>query len=312
MLSRRSVRVKVMQLLYMLNRDESLELAELQKVYKKGIWKAFELYIYHLYLTLRVAQYAEKDAANRAVKYLPSEEDKAFEPRLSTNSCTNSLANHVQFLNLVSKYKINEGIDDDHIRSLYNAFSDVAEYNAYTVLREPTDADHAKIFIELYRFLSTNDLFLDMTEDRYNNWADDESLVMGAMKKTLKSLPVSGPFYQEHEPSDETVREFGAELLLLTAQQDAALLAEIQPALKNWDADRVAILDMIMLKMALCELLYFPTIPTKVTLNEFVEISKTYSTDKSKEFINGTLDRLMKKLLEEGRIVKEGRGLIDQ
>jgi N utilization substance protein B len=151
-----------------------------------------------------------------------------------------------------------------------------------------------------------------MTEDRYNNWADDESLVMGAMKKTLKSMPVSGPFYQEHEPSDETVREFGAELLMRTAQEDAALLAEIQPTLKNWDADRVAILDMIMLKMALCELLHFPTIPTKVTLNEFVEISKIYSTDKSKEFINGILDRLMKKLLEEGRIVKEGRGLIDQ
>jgi N utilization substance protein B len=73
MLSRRSVRVKVMQLLYMLNRDESLELAELQKSYKGGIWKAFELYIYHLYLTLRVAQYAEKDAANRAVKFLPTE-----------------------------------------------------------------------------------------------------------------------------------------------------------------------------------------------------------------------------------------------
>jgi len=301
-----------MQLLYMLNRDESLELAELQKTYKIGIWKAFELYIYHLYLTLRVAQYAEKDAANRAVKLLPSDEDKIFEPILSTNNCTRSLANHVEFLNLVTKYKVNEGIDEDHIRSLYNGFTDMPEYKAYLALETPADADHAKIFIELYRYLSSNDLFLDMTEDRYNNWADDESLVMGAMKKTLKSMPLSGLFYQEHEPSDETVREFGAELLLRTAQEDAALLAEIQPTLKNWDADRVAILDMIMLKMALCELLHFPTIPTKVTLNEFVEISKIYSTDKSKEFINGILDRLMKKLLSEERIVKEGRGLIDQ
>ena len=81
--------------------------------------------------------------------------------------------------------------------------------------------------------------------------------------------------------------------------------------LKNWDSERVAILDMIMLKMALCELLHFPTIPTKVTLNEFVEISKIYSTDKSKDFINGILDRLMKKLQKEEKIVKEGRGLIE-
>jgi N utilization substance protein B len=296
----------------MLNRDESLELAELQKAYKDGIWKAFELYIYHLYLTLRVAQYAEKDAANRATKHLPTDEDKVFEPRLSTNACTQSLAKHAEFLKLVKKYKASEALDDDHVRSLYNAFADAPEYKAYLALPAPEDADHAKALLELYRFLSANDLFLDMTEDRYNNWADDESLVMGSMKKTLKSMPLSGAFYQEHEPSDETVREFGAELLTRTAQEDAALLAEIQPTLKNWDADRVAVLDMIMLKMALCELLHFPTIPTKVTLNEFVEISKIYSTDKSKEFINGILDHLMKKLLEEGRIVKEGRGLIDQ
>jgi len=311
MLSRRSVRVKVMQLLYMLNRDESLELAELQKAYKGGIWKAFELYIYHLYLTLRVAQYAEKDAANRAVKLVPSDEDKVFEPRLSTNSCTHSLANHVEFLNLVTKYKVNESIDEDHIRSLYNGFSDQPEYKAYLALEAPADADHAKIFIELYRYLSSNDLFLDMTEDRYNNWADDESLVMGAMKKTLKATPVEGAFYKEYEPSDETVREFGEQLLRKTCQEDQTLFDLISPNLKNWDADRVATLDMIMLKMALCELLYFPTIPTKVTLNEFVEISKVYSTENSKEFINGILDRLMKRLLKEERIVKEGRGLVE-
>jgi len=83
-------------------------------------------------------------------------------------------------------------------------------------------------------------------------------------------------------------------------------LAIIEPALKNWDADRVAIIDMILLKMALSELLSFPSIPTKVTLNEFVDISKLYSTDKSKDFINGILDRLMKQLEKDGKIKKEG------
>ncbi len=150
-----------------------------------------------------------------------------------------------------------------------------------------------------------------MTEDRYNNWQDDESLVVGAMKKTLKAMPLQGDFYKEFEPSDETVREFGEQLLRKTCQEDQALLLIIDPMLKNWDSERVAILDMIMLKMALCELLHFPTIPTKVTLNEFVEISKIYSTDKSKDFINGILDRLMKKLQKEEKIVKEGRGLME-
>lgn len=311
MLSRRSVRIKVMQLLYMLNRDEQIAFTDLVRDYNEGIWKTYELYIFQLHLLLKVAQYAEKDAANRSAKLLPGDDDRAFTPRLYENECTQSLANHVVFLNIVAKYKVNEGIDDDHIRTLYQAFADTDESRNYLALPEPAPEDHKKILVELYRFLVNHDLFTEMSEDRYNNWQDDESLVTGAMKKTLKVMPVQGEFYKEHEPADETVREFGEQLLRKTCQEDLALFNEIEPTLKNWDADRVAILDMIMLKMALCELLHFPTIPTKVTLNEYVEISKTYSTDKSKDFINGILDRLMKKLLKEERIVKEGRGLIE-
>ena len=311
MLSRRSVRIKVMQLLYMLNRDEQIAFTDLVKDYNDGIWKTYELYIFQLHLLLKVAQYAEKDAANRSAKLLPGDDDRSFTPRLYTNECTQSLANHVAFLNIAAKYKVNEGLDEDHIRTLYQAFADTDEYRNYLHLAEPGLDDHKKILVELYRFLVNHDLFVEMSEDRYNNWQDDESLVTGAMKKTLKVMPVQGEFYKEHEPADETVREFGEQLLRKTCQEDLALFNEIEPTLKNWDADRVAILDMIMLKMALCELLHFPTIPTKVTLNEYVEISKSYSTDKSKDFINGILDRLMKKLIKEERIVKEGRGLIE-
>lgn len=311
MLSRRSVRIKVMQLLYMLNRDEQLSFPDLLKGYNDGIWKTYEIYVFHLYLLLKVAQYAEKDAAIRAAKLLPSDEDKTFTPRLYTNSCTQSLANHVGFLNVVAQYKLNENLDEDHIRRMYQQFIETEEYKKYMALDTPTDADHAKILLELYKFLTTNDFFIEMTEDRFNNWQDDESLVVGAMKKTLKVMPLEGEFYKEFEPSDETVREFGEQLLRKTCQEDQSLFELIAPNLKNWDADRVAILDMIMLKMALCELLHFPTIPTKVTLNEFVEISKTYSTENSKDFINGILDRLMKKLMKEEKIVKEGRGLVE-
>lgn len=311
MLSRRSVRIKVMQLLYMLNRDEQIAFPELVKQYNDGIWKTYELYILHLYLLLKVTQYAEKDAANRAAKLLPSEEDKTFEPILYKNPCVQSLANHVGFLKLVEKYKCGENLDDDLIRTLYQAFFETAEHKQYLAAKPSTNEEHIKMMLELYRFLVNHDVFVEITEDRYNNWQDDESLVVGAMKKTLKAMPLEGAFYEEHAPSDETVREFGELLLKKTCQEDVALFNHIEPTLKNWDAERVAILDMIMLKMALCELLHFPTIPTKVTLNEFVEISKVYSTDKSKDFINGILDRLMKKLVKEEKIVKEGRGLIE-
>jgi N utilization substance protein B len=311
MLSRRSVRVKVMQLLYMLNRDEELKFPEMVKAYNAGIWKTYELYILHLYLLLKVTQQAEIDAATKSAKYLPSDNDKSFLPVIYTNSLTKSLANHVGFLKLVEKYHVAEDLDVDLLRKMYQGFAETPEYKEYIAAESHTDTEHSKILLELYKFLSSNDYFIDICEDRFNNMNDDESLVAGAMKKTLKSLPVSGNFYEEHAPSDETVREFGEELLRKTCQEDAALFAEINPMLHNWDAERVAILDMIMLKMALCELLHFPTIPTKVTLNEYVEISKNYSTDKSKDFINGILDRLMKQLQADGRIVKEGRGLIE-
>lgn len=311
MLSRRSVRIKVMQLLYMLNRDEQLAFPDLLKEYNDGIWKTYEIYIFHLYLLLKVTQYAEKDAEIRAAKLLPSDEDKEFSPLIYTNPCTQSLAKHIEFLNIVAEYHANEGLDEDLIRRMYHDFCETDPFKKYIALQEPTDQDHSKILLELYRFLAGHDLFIEMTEDRHNNWQDDESLVVGAIKKTLKAMPLEGAFYEDFQPSDETVQEFGEQLLRKTCQEDEALFEAISPNLKNWDADRVAILDMIMLKMALCELLHFPTIPTKVTLNEYVEISKTYSTENSKDFINGILDRLMKKLIKEEKIVKEGRGLIE-
>jgi transcription antitermination protein NusB len=311
MLSRRSVRIKVMQLLYMLNRDESLDLPTLVKEYNDGIWRTYELYLFHLYYFTKIAQYAEQDAAQRAAKLLPGDEDRAFSPRLFTNPALQSIANNVDFLNIAQKYECDQNLDIDHIRNLYNGFNDTEECKAYLLLAEPKPEDDNKILLELYKYLTNSDLFIDNTDDRYNNWYDDESLVVGAIKKTLKACPVSGTFFKDYEPNDETVREFGEQLLKKVCQEDAALFQHIEPVLKNWDAERVAVLDMVMIKMALSELMHFPTIPTKVTLNEFVEMSKSYSTDKSKDFINGVLDRLMKKLQKDGLITKEGRGLME-
>jgi N utilization substance protein B len=167
------------------------------------------------------------------------------------------------------------------------------------------------VLLDMYRFLLNQENFESLVEDAFPLWTDDRSLIVGSMKKTIKGLPVDENFTDEYRPAFETVTEFGESLLAKTLETDTELLGMIEPVLKNWDADRVAIIDMILIKMALSELITFPTIPTKVTLNEYLDISKLYSTDKSKEFVNGILDRLMKKLQEEGLIQKEGRGLED-
>ena len=165
--------------------------------------------------------------------------------------------------------------------------------------------------LELFRFLRKDEYFNEVVEDHYANWFDDQSLVIGAMKKVIKALPVTGPFIADHYPDDETAQEYGKALLEKVLDNEDFIRNLVEPTLKNWDPDRVAVIDMILLLMAVAEFLFFPTIPTKVTLNEYVEISKLYSTPKSKDFINGILDRLMKTLKSEGKIQKEGRGLVD-
>lgn len=301
-----------MQVLYAMSRDGELTNSQAIKLYRQSINKSYEMYLFNLLLFLKVAEYAKEDHKRRQSKLRPSEEDKNFKPLLFENPLVQSLADNQGLQQQFRKYHLDELVDEDHIRLLYNDF---AKTEAYSALLNPPDNSfefYRKTLLQLYKACVTSEHFTDLMEDNYMSWTDDKSLVVGAMKKTIKALPVEGDFYNEHMPDPEAVTDFGEHLLKEVIERNEEFLNIIEPTLKNWDADRLAVIDMILLKMALCELLDFPTIPTKVTLNEFVEISKMYSTPKSKDFINGILDKLMKKLNSEGKIVKEGRGLIDE
>jgi N utilization substance protein B len=300
-----------MQVLYAMSRDKEMTFQQAMLLYNTTIRNSFELYLLNLLQLLRVAEYARIDYNTKSAKLRPSDEDKAFKPRLADNPLIKSLQEHRGFNTLLTTYKTDARITEDNTRLLYHEFAKTDPYKTYLADTNDSSDIHLQALLDLYKCLSTSEFFNELMEDNYISWADDKSLVIGAIKKTLKALPAAGSFYQEFEPTDETVREFGESLLRDVHDKNQDLLDNIEPTLKNWDADRVAVMDMILLKMALSELMSFPTIPTKVTLNEFVEISKLYSTDKSKDFINGILDRLMKKLHKEGKIIKEGRGLIE-
>jgi N utilization substance protein B len=261
------------------------------------------------YLT-SVAKYALKDAEKRTKKHLPSEEDKIFTPKLFNNDFVQTIVLNADFNELVKEYELDKMIDDDSVRSLYNNFAKKEEYKKY-LSENNTPEDDRKILLDLFKSLIAKETYNETMEDKYPLWGDDKSLIIGTIKKTIKALPDAVDFCNTYKPQHETTIEFGEALLKNVQNEDASLLEIIEPTLQNWDADRVAIIDMISLKMALSELMIFPTIPTKVTINEFVEISKMYSTDKSKDFVNGVLDRLMKKLDKEGKIKKSGRGLLD-
>lgn len=311
MLSRRNIRIKVMQMLYGSNRDPELSYQQVLDRFRNNVEQSFHLYLFNLYYLTKVAAYALKDAEKRSSKHLPTEEDKAFTGKLYLNDSMQSIVNDAAFQQAIEKLKFEEKIDDDLLRRLYKDFAKGEAYKEF--LANPADMtpDHIAILLALFKHCVSDETFNETMEDMYSSWIDDKSLIVGSIKKTIKALPAPENFTQLYFPDSETVQGFGETLMNKVLNEDEELLKVIEPTLKNWDANRVAAIDMILLKMALSELLIFPTIPTKVTLNEFVEISKRYSTEKSKEFINGILDRLVKQLNKDGKIKKEGRGLVD-
>ena len=308
MLSRRNIRIKVMQMLYTMSRDKELSYKEALTRYEEGIEESYILFLFNLNYLASITKYSLKDASRRLAKHLPTEEDKSFSPKIYNNQIIQTIVTDERFVDQVEKLKFEEDVDEDNVRKVYVEYSKTDEYKAY-LEKECNEKDHCQILLSLFKFCINHELYNEAIEDRFPTWIDDKSLVVGTLKKTLKGLPAQNDFVEIYRPSDETTKEFGEVLFKHVIEKDNDLLEIIKPALNNWDADRVAIIDMILLKMALSELMIFPSIPTKVTLNEFVEISKMYSTDKSKDFINGILDRLMKMLKKDGRIKKEGRGL---
>jgi len=307
MLSRRNVRVKVLQVLYSSNQDNLITVDESKKAYNESIHDTYCLYLLNLYQLLQIAGYSREDAKLRTEKHLPNEEDKVFTTKLFDNEIMQMVFSSEGFHELTRKNKLHTLLDNDITKKLYTEFSKTEIYRNYILNSEPSRKDHRETLLALYKSLTKNELFNEILEDHFANWQENKSLVVGAIKKTLKQEENNPEFYNSHLPEKETVEEYGAELLHKYFQTEKELEVLIEPNLKNWEIDRVAVIDKILLKMALCEFLYFETIPTKVTLNEYVEISKSYSTPKSKEFINGILDKMKTLLTEEGKIHKVER-----
>lgn len=304
MLSRRNVRIKVMQVLYAIQREEDRSLAAHRRMYSKLVDRSFQLYLQNLLILQRTAAYAKQDQARRLSKHLPSEKDKSFTAKLALNPAMQSLLDNPELTLAYDRKQIGKTIDADLIGKLYRGFAKKKEYEDYVYNQDSTLEDDRKILLVLYKWLQGEERFLTMVEDHFPLWDEDKSLIIGAIKKTIKALPAPTDFFEAYQQPSTTVTEFGQGLLKFVTEADAQLLEKVKPVLQNWDVERVAIIDMILIKMALAEFLHFQDIPPTVSLNEYVEISKLYSTDKSREFINGVLDKLLKQLQEEGLVPK--------
>src|SRR5690625_5081880 len=175
---------------------------------------------------------------------------------------------------------------------------------------EHTDEDYIQIFYDLWKFLCTEYLYIELIYDAYPNWIDDDSLVKGFVKRIIRGILYDEQLLKSFKPDKETTEDFGRALLEDVMENFQNFEEKMIPNLQNWSIDRIASVDKILIKMAISEFTNFPSIPTKVTINEYVDIAKMYSTDKSKDFLNGILDSLLKDLIEAEKVHKEGRGLL--
>jgi len=301
-----------MQLLYSLDRDPGVSHEEILNRYDKAVDLAYESLLFNLYLIMEITHHAVVDRDTRQGKLRPDQDDLNWNAKLFENNLIQNLFQNKILRKYFDDRSFGTRLDHDLLLKMYNTFTKSPEYRKY-IFGDIDDAGHREFLLSIYRDLRKNDIYEEIVDDQYPFWQEDKSLVIGAFKKIIKQLPETNDrFFDQYRPDDDTVIEFGRKLIGVTMEQTEDLEKLIEPTLQNWDMERLAVLDVIIIKMALVEFLFFPTIPTKVTLDEYVDISKEYSTPKSKDFVNGILDKLMKTLSEESRIKKEGRGLLEE
>jgi len=302
MISRRNIRVKVMQCLYAAEAESgALPVEKVLVLLRKYLDQTADLFTFTVYLLTEVARYAETDSKNRAAKHLPSYEDLHVNTKIAGNTLLWTILEAKGFKSTVEERGLNLLLEQDTVRKIYQKLVDTPIYQEY-ILMESRDKKTEK---ELLSFIFTDLLMADedvteMLEEHFVQWDDDADMIY-QMVLNMLSKPSSCSFAEIAGP--EKTRY--ARTLLETAMEKKEMTMDlIKPRLKNWDPERIAVLDMIMIRMGVCELLFFETIPVKVTINEYIDLAKSYSTNQSGHFVNGILDSIHKDLLASGRLDK--------
>jgi len=268
---------------------------------EKQMDKSRELFVYLIYFIAEVARYAETSAQKRASKNLPSTADLNVNIKIAGNDFIWNLLENKGYQQSLEKDHPEKLLDKELVSKVYKALSENDTYQIY-ITEESRDKGKEREIIKLIfsELMLPNENFISHIEEHFNNW-DDDAEMMEQLVLTYIQKPKSVQFNEIMSPDKW---EF-AKTLLKTAIDKKEYCAElIKPKLKNWDAERIAQLDMVLMRMGLCELLYFDTIPTKVTINEYIDLAKEYSTAQSGQFVNGILDNIHKELVAEGKIQK--------
>jgi N utilization substance protein B len=292
-----------MQVIYMAETSHTEQTpAELEAYLQKSLEKTRELFVYLLYFITEVGQYAEVDSLHRRAKNLPSREDLEVNTKITANLTLRGILDNPSFRNSVKKLGTNNLIDPEMVKKMYNALRETPAYEPYIgeALHDKS-RDREIVRILFSQVLLPNEIFCQHLEELFNNWDDDAEMMEQLVLNYIQKPGV----YNTDELLSPEKWLFAKDLLRTVGEKKEYCSTLIHPKLKNWDADRIAVIDMILMRMGLCELMFFETIPTKVTLNEYIDLAKTYSTLQSGQFVNGILDNIHKELVLEGKIHKK-------
>lgn len=313
MLTRRHIRVKVLQSVYAYNRQVNPNIDTQEKFLKYSIEQMQDLYLLMLQLLVAMQGQADRFLTTSQKKHLATEIEKNPSQTFVKNKMLNLIATNSLFVETIEKKKLNYwDLDSEYVSILFNTLKEKEWYQAYLALKETDYKEDQKFVIRIFKeIIAPNEKVYEYIEDKRLTWIDDFPLVNTAIVKMLGKLSEKNAS-ELLVPSlykNEEDREYAIQLFRKVILNEDKLNAEITGKTPNWDQDRIADVDLIILKMGIAEFLYFPSIPARATINEYLEISKEYSTPKSSIFVNGILDKIVKEFTENGKLNKIGRGL---
>ncbi|MDD4374904.1 MAG: transcription antitermination factor NusB [Bacteroidales bacterium] len=319
MLSRRHLRVKVLQSVYAYYQAGYNDLQKGEKQLLLSINKLFELFIWQCSFLIEASRFAENRIEENKKKHFPTEDDLHPNLRFVEHKILNTLSDNIQYRKFENLYKINWSEEQEIVRKFWQFLRETPEYERFMQEKEHGFDNEKRFLIQIIeKYFAQLDLLQSFYEEKSIYFVDDYHLVSYLLIKFFKSLepdfntltPLPTIFKTANEDDNEDL-EFVKQLFRKTILHSDEYGSLIAGTTANWEQDRIAVMDMLILKMALAELFTFKSIPIKVTLNEYIDISKYFSTPKSKVFVNGVLDKLIQQLKADGKIIKSGRGLLE-
>lgn len=314
MLNRRHLRVRVLQTLYAYESSETKEVGKFEKSLLSSIEQVYTMYLWALNLLEDVADFAAIDAEERANKYIPNEDDLQVSTKLVSNTFIEMLRRNEAYQDGLKKYRISWSFDPEIAKSVFNQLKTKPEYKEYLIQEDRSIAVEKDIIKFIFKKIILTLPVVDQAfEEKFINWPIDKEILQAMIAKTLKNFSYEVPSKNKLAPLSPNWQEdrvFALELLAHNIRFQDDYLKLISEKTENWETERIALLDILLMRMAICELLNFPSIPVKVTMNEYIDIAKEFSTPKSNTFINGILDKVLVDLQKSGRIRKNERGMM--